>query len=176
MARNLLKNPCGEEQMEFWELTENGGSQWQVQEMPGDCGHSFADDGITQYFATSFELCLKRQVVDLVSEGYSPEDLDTQPAVTVEDWYCGRTDCGCTYQLTVCLLDENQELLQRFEPDSVTLDPDSDDCSWRQVTHTFSEYGEGLRFISFEHGGQDTRFWDGWFGVRVTGSAIRVEL
>ncbi|XP_062401036.1 F-box only protein 2 [Sardina pilchardus] len=176
MARNLLKNPSGEEQMEFWELIENGGSQWRVEEMPGDCGHDFGDDGIKTYFATSFEACLKRQVVDLVAEGYSPEDLDGQPAVTVEDWYCGRTDCGCTYQLTVCLLDENQEELEKFQPDQVTLDPDSDDCSWKQVTHTFSEYGEGLRFISFEHGGQDTRFWDGWFGVRVTGSSVTVEL
>ncbi|XP_063072694.1 F-box only protein 2 [Engraulis encrasicolus] len=174
MARNLLKNPCGEEQMEHWELTENGGSEWVVQDMPGDCGHSFGDDGVTKYFATSFELCLKRQVVDLVSEEYSPEELDTQPAVTVEDWYCGRTDCGCIYQLTVCLLDENQEVLQEFKPDNVTLD--CDDCSWRQVTHTFSDYGEGLRFISFEHGGRDNSYWDGWFGVRVTGSAIRVEL
>ncbi|XP_031424080.1 F-box only protein 2 isoform X2 [Clupea harengus] len=153
MAKNLLKNPCGEEQMDFWELTENGGSQWRVEDMPGDCGHSISDDDIKQYFATSFELCLKRQVVDLVAEGYTPEDLDTQPVVNVEDWYCGRTDCGCTYQLTACLLDENQE-----------------------VNHSFSEYGEGLRFISFEHGGQDSRFWHGWFGVRVTGSGVRVEL
>lgn len=45
-----------------------------------------------------------------------------------------------------------------------------------QVSHTFSEYGPGMRFISFEHGGQDTRYWDGWFGVRVTGSAVTVEV
>lgn len=31
-------------------------------------------------------LCLKRQVVDLVAEGYTPDDLDAQPAVSVEDW------------------------------------------------------------------------------------------
>lgn len=47
--------------------------------------------------------------------------------------YCGRTDCGCTYQMTVCLLDENHEVIQEFRPDSVTLDPDCDDCSWKQV-------------------------------------------
>ena len=48
--------------------------------------------------------------------------------------YCGRTDCGCTYEITVCLLDENQEVLQEFKPDPVILDPDTDDgCSWKQV-------------------------------------------
>ncbi|XP_071389148.1 F-box only protein 2-like [Centroberyx affinis] len=176
MTRNLLKNPNGEEQFEYWELTENGGSQWQVEELPGDCGHDFSSDEVTKYFTTSFELCLKRQMIDLLAEGYSPDQLDAQPSITVEDWYCGRTDCGCTYQLTVSLLDENQEVLQEFKPDPVTLDPDSDDCSWKQVSHTFSGYGPGLRFISFEHGGQDTKFWDGWFGVRVTGSSVAVEV
>lgn len=47
--------------------------------------------------------------------------------------YCGRRDCGCDYQMTVCLLDDNQEVLQEFKPEPVTLDPDSDDCSWKQV-------------------------------------------
>ena len=47
--------------------------------------------------------------------------------------YCGRTDCGCTYQMSASLLDENQEVIQEFKPDHVTLDPDSDDCSWKQV-------------------------------------------
>ncbi|KAL2090854.1 hypothetical protein ACEWY4_013117 [Coilia grayii] len=112
-------------------------------------------------------------VVDLVCEGYCPRDLDTQPAVTVEDWYSGRTDCGCKYQLTVCLLDEKKELLQKFEPNIVTVDPSN--SSWKRMTHTFSEYGKGLRFISFEHGGHDTRFWKGWYGVRVTDSAIKVH-
>ncbi|KAF3855759.1 hypothetical protein F7725_016482 [Dissostichus mawsoni] len=132
--------------MEFWELTENGGSQWKVEEMPGDCGSDSGLDGVTKYFATSFELCLKRQVIDLLAEDYSSEQLDAQPPVT----------------MTVTLLDENQEVIEEFKPDP--------------VSHTFSEYGPGLRFITFEHGGQDAKFWDGWFGVRVTGSSVTVEV
>lgn len=173
MARNLLKNPCGEEHLEFWELVEEG--SWAVEDMPGDCGYEFCNNEVTKYFATSFRLCLKRQVINLLEEGYTTEQLDAQPAVTVEDWYCGRTDCGCTYQITVCLLDENLEVIEEFKPDPVTLEPDCDDCSWKQVTHTFSDYGPGMRFISFEHGGQDTKFWEGWFGVRVTGSSVTCE-
>ncbi|XP_055077697.1 F-box only protein 2 isoform X2 [Periophthalmus magnuspinnatus] len=175
MGRNLLKNPNGYENLEFWELTENGGSQWKVEEMPGDCGHEFVNGEVSNYFATSFELCLKRQVINLLDEGYSGEELDEQPPIQIADWYCGRTDCGCTYQITVCLLDENQELLQEFKPEPVTLDPESD-CSWKELTHSFTEYGPGVRFISFEHGGQDTNYWDGWFGVRVTASSVSIEL
>ncbi|XP_029007676.1 F-box only protein 2 isoform X2 [Betta splendens] len=176
MARNLLKNPYGEEQLEFWELIVNGGNEWKVEDMPGDCGHDFCLEGVTKYFATSFEPCIKRQVIDLLAEGYSDDELDAQPAVTAEDWYCGRTDCGCTYQMTVCLLDNDCELIQEFKSEPVTLDPESEDCSWRKVTHTFSNYGPGMRFITFEHGGNDTKFWEGWFGVRVTGSSVTVEV
>lgn len=43
------------EQLEFWELTENGGSQWKVEDMPGDCGHDFCNTEVIKYFATSFE-------------------------------------------------------------------------------------------------------------------------
>lgn len=31
-------------------------------------------------------LCLKRQVISLLTEGYSSEQLDAEPAITVEDW------------------------------------------------------------------------------------------
>ncbi|XP_058228915.1 F-box only protein 2 [Hemibagrus wyckioides] len=176
MAINLLKNPNGDDEMLFWELTENGGNEWRVEEMPGDCGHEFGNGAVTKYFCTSFELCLKSQEIDLVAEGYNPEDLDNQPPVTIEDWYCGRTDCGCMYRLTVCLRDENKEVLQEYKVEPVTLDPDTDDCSWRQVTNTFYDYGPGLRYVSFEHGGRDTKYWNGWFGVRVTGSSVIVDL
>uniref|UniRef100_A0A8C1WZK4 Zgc:175088 n=1 Tax=Cyprinus carpio TaxID=7962 RepID=A0A8C1WZK4_CYPCA len=134
MPGNLLKNPNGYEDLEHWELTENGGDQWRTEDMPEDCGHTFNDESITKYFCTSFELCMKRQVIDLLAEGYDPENLDiAQPAVNVEDWFCSRADCGCIYMLTVTLLDENLEVIEEFKPDEVTLDPDSDDCSWKQV-------------------------------------------
>ncbi|KAM9444310.1 F-box only protein 2 isoform 1-T2 [Clarias gariepinus] len=176
MARNILRNPNGDEGFKFWELTENGGNEWHVEDMPGDCGHDFINNAVTKYFTTSFELCLKKQVIDLVAEGYDPGDLDSQPAVTIEDWFCSRTDCGCMYQLSVSLLNEKEEVLQEYKPDMVILDPDSDDCSWRQMTKIFTDYGPGLRFISFEHGGNDTKYWNGWFGVRVTGSAVTIDL
>lgn len=43
------------DELEFWELTENGGSEWKVEEMPGDCGSDFCNTEVTKYFATSFE-------------------------------------------------------------------------------------------------------------------------
>uniref|UniRef100_A0A3P9IE91 Zgc:175088 n=1 Tax=Oryzias latipes TaxID=8090 RepID=A0A3P9IE91_ORYLA len=176
MSRNLLRNPCGEEDLAFWELMENGGNGWTVEDMPGDCGHDFYNDEVKKYFATSFEWCSKKQVIHLLEEDYSTDELDTQPEVTVEDWYASRTDCGCEYQLAVYLLNDNHEVIQEFKPELVVLDPEKDDCSWQQIKYTFSEYGPGMRFISFEHGGKDIKYWDGWFGVRVTGSSVTINL
>uniref|UniRef100_A0A8C6UYJ3 FBA domain-containing protein n=1 Tax=Neogobius melanostomus TaxID=47308 RepID=A0A8C6UYJ3_9GOBI len=170
--RNLLKNPDGNEGLQSWELVRNEGDGWMVQDIPGGCGFDFP--GHCKFFATSFRLCLKRQVVNLLNQGFSAEHLDNQPLVKIKDWFSGRTDCGCTYQITVCLLDGNHQVMQRFKPKPITLNPATDNCAWQPMSHTFSDYGPGLRFISFEHGGQDTKFWKGWYGVRVTSSSVEV--
>lgn len=44
-----------------------------------------------------------------------------------------------------------------------------------QISHTFTDYGPGVRFVRFEHGGQDCVYWKGWFGARVTNSSVWVE-
>ncbi|KAG7263666.1 hypothetical protein CRUP_005205 [Coryphaenoides rupestris] len=143
MAQNLLKNPNAQEGLDFWHLTENGGDKWRVEDLPGHSGYELPCVIATKYFVTSH------------SE------------------YGGRNDCGCTYEITVCLLDKNKKELQVFKPDPVTLDPESEcGCSWRQMNHVFFRYGPGLRFISFQHGGQSTKGWKGWYGVRVTGSSV----
>lgn len=43
------------EDLEFWELTDNGGREWRVEDLPGDCGHEFHNEAVTKYFCTSFE-------------------------------------------------------------------------------------------------------------------------
>ncbi|RXM93414.1 F-box only protein 6 [Acipenser ruthenus] len=44
-----------------------------------------------------------------------------------------------------------------------------------KMTHVFSGYGRGVRFVKFSHGGSDTQFWAGWYGIRVTNSSVVVE-
>lgn len=44
-----------------------------------------------------------------------------------------------------------------------------------QISHTFTDYGPGVRFVRFEHSGQDSVYWKGWFGARVTNSSVWVE-
>ncbi|XP_048205778.1 F-box only protein 2 isoform X3 [Perognathus longimembris pacificus] len=168
--RNLLRNPCGEEDLEGWSDVENGGDGWRVEEMPGDSGVEFIhDDSVKKW-------CRKAQVIDLQAEGYWEELLDTtQPAIVVKDWYSGRTDAGCLYELTVRLLSEHEDVLAEFSSGQVAVPQDSEDGGWMEISHTFTDYGPGVRFVRFEHGGQDSVYWKGWFGARVTNSSVWVE-
>ncbi|XP_025045279.1 F-box only protein 2 [Pelodiscus sinensis] len=173
--RNLIKNPCGEETLEHWEEVENGGDGWKIEELPGDFGKEFPSDGVHTYFVTSYEWCRKSQVIDLRAEGYWEELMDTtQPKIVAKDWYAGRSDAGCLYQLHVKLLSEHEDVLAEYKSDTIAI-PQNSDADWTEISHTFSDYGPGARFVRFEHGGQDTLFWKGWYGVRVTNSSVMVE-
>nr|5B4N_A Chain A, F-box only protein 2 [Mus musculus]5B4N_B Chain B, F-box only protein 2 [Mus musculus] len=173
--RNLLRNPCGEEDLEGWSLDVNGGDGWKVEELSRDQRKEFPNDQVKKYFVTSYYTCRKAQVIDLQAEGYWEELLDTtQPAIVVKDWYSGRPDCGSKYQLTVRLLSENEDVLAEFQPDPATIQQKSD-AKWREISHTFIDYGPGVRFVRFEHGGVDTHYWAGWYGPRVTNSSVWVE-
>lgn len=175
--RNLLRNPCGEEDLEGWCDVEHGGDGWRVEELPGDCGVEFIhDEGVKKFFASSFEWCRKAQVIDLQAEGYWEELLDTtQPAIVVKDWYSGRSDAGCLYELTVKLLSEHEDVLAEFNSGQVAVPQGDGDGGWIEISHTFTDYGPGVRFVRFEHGGQDSVYWKGWFGARVTNSSVWVE-
>lgn len=173
--RNLLQNPLALETFKSWILEQNGGDLWKVEDLPGDHGENFPDQKVTKYFVTSYGLCLKSQLIDLKKMGYSTKFLDTfQPDIVIKDWYAGRKDCGCQYELSVRLLSKNKMTLQTFAPEKVFIEQWSD-SSWKQMTYRFSNYGPGVRYVHFKHGGMDTQFWAGWYGVRVTNSSVTVE-
>lgn len=43
-----------------------------------------------------------------------------------------------------------------------------------QMIHVFRDYGPGVRYIRFRHGGKDTQYWAGWYGIRVTDSSVEI--
>ncbi|XP_046517488.1 F-box only protein 6-like isoform X3 [Equus quagga] len=175
LRRNLLRNPCAEEGMASWQIISNGGDHWRVESLPGAHGTDFPDSRVKKYFVTSYDLCLKSQLVDLKAEGYWEELLDTfRPDIVVKDWFAARADCGCTYRIGVHLTSADYLTLASFEPPPVTIEQ-WNDARWTEVSHTFSDYPPGVRHILFQHGGQDTQFWAGWYGPRVTNSSIIIS-
>ncbi|XP_071623539.1 F-box only protein 6-like [Heliangelus exortis] len=174
LKRNLIKNPCAEESFQHWKLDKNGGDEWKVEELPGDHGTALPEPKARKYFVTSYGPCFKSQCICLKKEGYWDQLMDEKrPEIVVKDWYAARYDCGCRYELTVRLLSEKKQVLEEFHPEPVLIEQWSD-AKWREMSHTFQNYPAGVRYISFQHGGQDTQFWAGWYGVRVTNSSITI--
>ncbi|XP_006914416.1 F-box only protein 6 isoform X3 [Pteropus alecto] len=143
LRRNLLRNPCAEDDMTSWQIDFNGGNQWKVETLPGAHGTDFPDSKVKKYFVTSFA-------------------------------FAARADCGCTYSIRVQLVSADYIALASFEPPPVTIDQ-WNDARWREVSHTFSDYPPGVRHILFQHGGNDTQYWAGWYGPRVTNSSIIIS-
>ncbi|XP_075459592.1 F-box only protein 2 isoform X2 [Ascaphus truei] len=131
--RNLIRNHCGEEDLEFWEDVQNGGDGWKIEELPGDNGQEFPIEGIDKCFASSFQWCTKSQVIDLLAEGYWEELMDTdQPDIVVSDWYAARTDAGCLYELCVQLLSDNRDVITEYKSEIITI-PQFNDANWNQI-------------------------------------------
>ncbi|EPQ20071.1 F-box only protein 17 [Myotis brandtii] len=154
-----------------WEV-EHGGNGWAVEKnltlVPGAPSQTC--------FVTSFEWCFKRQLVDLVMEGVWQELLDSaQIEICVADWWGARENCGCIYRLRVRLLDvyENEVVKFSASPNPVLQWTER---GYRQVSHVFTNFGKGIRYVSFEQYGRDTRSWVGHYGALVTHSSVRVRI
>lgn len=168
--RNLLKNTKAAEKFKYWQIVANGGDRWKIEKPMV----KHPNEAVKKNFVTSFGMCLKSQLIDLTSEGYYPAFMDQyQPAIKISDWYAARWDCACEYTIKVELLNQKKKAIQTFEPEMVYIDQWNDQ-RWHQMTHVFKDYGPGVRYIHFVHGGKDSQFWAGWYGVRVADSSVEV--
>ncbi|XP_062422114.1 F-box only protein 6-like [Pungitius pungitius] len=169
--RNLLKNPKAEHGITDWKILENGGDGWSV----AGVMVPHPNETVQKNFVTSYGMCRKSQLIELEVEGYNPSFMDRfQPEIRISDWCAPRWDCGCEYNICVELLDEKKKPIQTFAPERVYFEQWNDQ-SWTQITHVFQDYGPGVRYIHFIHGGKDTQFWKGWYGVRVTDSCVEIN-
>ncbi|XP_073794854.1 uncharacterized protein fbxo44.8 isoform X1 [Danio rerio] len=166
---NLLINPSAEDGLQGWKMVHSGSGCWVTAE-----NSKPLTDTVTRCFVTSFGLCLKRQLIDLQKEGYSDTFMDqVQPHIKISDWYEPRFDCGCEYQICVELLDQENKPISTFEPEKVVFHFGNSQ-PWCQTAHVFKNYGAGVRFIRFTHGGKDTHYWAGHYGIRVTNSSVEI--
>ncbi|XP_019962799.1 F-box only protein 6-like isoform X2 [Paralichthys olivaceus] len=168
--RNLLENPRGEQKLQGWQILENGGDKWKVEGVMVP----HPDVTVQINFVTSYGMCKKAQLIDLEREGYNSSFMDHfQPDIRISDWYAPRWDCGSEYDICVELLNHRKRPIQTFDPQTVLFEQWNDQ-KWCQMTHVFQNYGPGVRYIRFTHGGRDTQFWAGWYGIRVTNSCVEI--
>ncbi|KAL1021018.1 hypothetical protein UPYG_G00007650 [Umbra pygmaea] len=167
---NLLKNPIADDKFNGWDLIENGGDKWGI----GSVRVPLPDNTVQHCFVTSYGPCNKCQLIHLEKEGYSPAFMDdVQPDIVISDWYVPRSDCGAIYQICVQLLNQEKKTIEKFNPPPVVFQYGTVE-QWNQMTHVFKNYGRGVRYIGFVHGGRDTQYWAGRYGIRITNSSVEI--
>jgi len=146
-----------------WNVTENGGDGWSTANTfwPG--------------WQTSFDQCTKSQVVDLMSLGYTAAELDTEPKITIWEFFIGLdggTGVGIAdyHNMKIELRDASGNVITSY--DSGTIRGLS---TWQQIGSTFENYGTGLRQVFVEHGGYDQEFWAGHYGGIVDATQMTME-
>uniref|UniRef100_A0A3Q3JWA5 FBA domain-containing protein n=1 Tax=Monopterus albus TaxID=43700 RepID=A0A3Q3JWA5_MONAL len=97
----------------------------------------------------------------------------TGSPISAQDLYAPRWDCASEYEICVELLDSSKNPVKVFAPDKVCFEQWGSQ-QWNEMTHVFRDYGPGVRYIRFTHGGQDRQFWAGWYGIRVTDSCVEI--
>ncbi|NP_001025364.1 uncharacterized protein LOC564984 [Danio rerio] len=89
--RNLIKNPVADDEFQGWEILENGGNGWEIE----NNRKPFPDNTVTKCFTTSCWLCLKQQLIDLEKEGYNAAFMDQlQPHIKISDCFVPYVLCG----------------------------------------------------------------------------------
>lgn len=176
--KNLIRNHCGQEQLGHWNIKSSGGDRWVIEDPPQGADtlpESEEIENLSSCFATSFYSCSKEQLINLNEHGFNDKIMDeVQPDIEVSEWYAGRFDCGCIYEMQAELQNENQEEVVNFScRESIEQWQGRE---WNKVSHVFRNYDKGVRFIRFYHGGVDTQFWAGHYGSKMTGACVKLKI
>ncbi|GFS29567.1 hypothetical protein NPIL_227841 [Nephila pilipes] len=182
-GRNLIQNPYGEEGLEKWTITRNGGDGFLVENPPAGADPVPPEVGSQCCFATACMPCVKFQVVNLLAMGVSEEILQLKTTkIQVGEWFCARFDCASEYKLYIALLDEKY---RQVDEDSTIENHQIDHFEhfftemqwagsmWHSTTHTFENVAKA-RYVFFCHSGKDCQFWAGNYGAKMTGAFVKI--
>ncbi|XP_018953309.1 F-box only protein 50-like [Cyprinus carpio] len=116
------------------------------------------------------------QRVDLKSEGLWDQLLDEfQPEIVIEDWYEESQLHKSIYQLDVKLLGADGKTVIKQHTYNPEENPKSSSHTWKKVSHVFSKYGPGVRYIHFLHRLKKRSMFDQFFNTKVTDSSIIIK-
>ena len=161
VSTNLVTNPGATSGTSGWSVIANGGNGWST------TGGNHDGDGAS--WITSYGWARKSQTIDLLSKGFSADYLDSQPTISVSDWYSQSSYGGDLYNLKVQLRDASNNVIASYDTGTLTAV-----SGWTEAAHVFENYGTGVRSIYIEHGGRDGENWGGHYGTRIDDTSITI--
>lgn len=179
-GRNLIRNPDGKQGVLVeWQSKHTSRHGWKIEDPPAGADSLETVDELqgrcTSCWATTYYPCEKWQVVDLATEGCSEEMMAAlRPDIYISEWFAARFDCGSKYRLRVQLQDGDNKVLDRFKFDHE--EPQWTGSRWTKVEHTFKRPPSSVRYVHFFDAGEDTQFWAGHYGSKMTGATVRLVL
>ncbi|XP_051950588.1 F-box only protein 50-like [Xyrauchen texanus] len=115
------------------------------------------------------------QRVDLNAEGLWGQLLDEfQPEIVIEDWYEESQLHKSIYLLDVKLLGADGKTVIKEHICSPEENLECYSHTWKKVSHAFSNYGPGVRYIHFLHRLKN-KFMIEFFNTKFTDSSITVK-
>ncbi|MFZ2726866.1 MAG: DUF4347 domain-containing protein [Methylococcaceae bacterium] len=159
---NLLNNSGAQTgDLSDWTVT-NAGSGWAVTSNSYNGGRAFI---------SSNGLATLSQDIDLVAKGYSSSYLDNSPSIDVGMFVKGSgSNTADSYQLMVSLLDVNHQIISSYDTALQTSTAD-----WLNVSHQFSDYGTGVRYLRFSQSGRDAESLAGSYGAIFDDAYVNVS-
>lgn len=178
---NLLTNP-GAETNDFTGWTTNNilvscGDGSDI--LTGWCIGSEAYSG-NYGFVSSYPLsdpwATMSQEISLADAGYSERNLDDEPDITVRTFVSAINENGASpndaFRVYVELRDENHDAVAIFDTGTQSLAATD---GWEEIAHTFSGYGNGVRYVYFEQMGKNNGAWSGAYGAAFDDASVVVE-
>ncbi|XP_019713339.1 F-box only protein 50 [Hippocampus comes] len=115
------------------------------------------------------------QTVDLKAEGLWEELLDDfQPEIAIQDWYEESQLHHSIYQLHVKLLGADKSTVISEHSVKPTEELSTYSHTWKEVSHVFSGYGPGVRYIHFLHRLKN-QYMMSFYPTMFTGSSVIVK-
>lgn len=156
-TENGVVNPDAADGLTGWNVV-NGGSGW--------LAHP------SGFFIASHQNGSMNQVIDLTTMNLTDAYMDTQPAITVSEDYIGwGVNYADPYSFTVELRGEANNVIATYTTGNTTTS-----ATMQTATHTFTNYGTGVRKVYISHSGRDAEGWAGQYGAAITNVQCKVAL
>ncbi|CAL1573996.1 unnamed protein product [Knipowitschia caucasica] len=115
------------------------------------------------------------QLVDLKAEGLWDQLLDDfQPEIRIQDWYEESQLHDYIYQLHVKLLGADKTTVIAEHTVTPTENREVYSHNWKEVSHVFTGYGPGVRYVHFQHRLKN-QFLNGFWNTMFTGSSVTIS-